>query len=643
MTWHEGLVGKALSIAETTTKYLRVMAGPGTGKTFAMKRRVTRLLEENVDAQRILAVTFTRVAAASLVKELKALNVPGCEKIRAGTLHSFCFRLMNRREVFEVTGRVPRPLVTFSQSGVLQFEAAPMLEDLRQDGKRGDTKKIRAFEAAWARLQTEDPGWPNDPKDREFHQALVDWLTFHQTMLIGELVPETLKYLRSNPQCPELSAYDHVIVDEYQDLNRADQALLDLLASGNALVIGDENQSIYRFRYAHPEGIKDYAARHPDTVDHDLDECRRCPTSVVELANHLILVNHPGSSTPKLKPMPGNSPGEVHIVQWSSMDEEARELADYVKWLVTKRNYEPGDVLILCTRRLSAYKIRDELVSRSVQAHSFYHEEALEDQTAQITCAVLTLLADPEDRVALRFWLGYGSPSWRTGEYTKLRSHCEETGLSPSAALQKLNKGELSIKGIKRLTVRYVELQDVLTNYAGLAGQALLDRVIPDTPELRALRESVLPIVKDDTSPKQMIERIRAMVTQPEMPEEADVVRIMSLQKSKGLTSKVVIVVGCIEGFIPVRPQDVTPAEAAEILKEQRRLFYVAITRPTDILIASSFAQISTQLAYKTGALVQGSASPARTVTSRFIHELGPSAPKTITGTTWKQQVYSNK
>ena len=71
MTWNEGLIGKALSIASLKTKYLRVMAGPGTGKSFAMKRRIARLLEEeNIDPARILVVTFTRVAAAALVKEL---------------------------------------------------------------------------------------------------------------------------------------------------------------------------------------------------------------------------------------------------------------------------------------------------------------------------------------------------------------------------------------------------------------------------------------------------------------------------------------------------------------------------------------------------------------------------------------------
>lgn len=641
MTWNVGLTGKALSIAEIDTKHLRVMAGPGTGKTFAMKRRVARLLEQNVVPERILAITFTRIAAATLVKELKELNIEGCGKIRAGTLHSFCFRLLSRREVFEFSGRVPRPLVTFSKAGVLQFEAAPMLEDIRLEGKREDTKRIRAYDAAWARLQTEEPGWPVDAKDRAFHESLVAWLVFHRAILIGELVPQVLKYFKSNPQCPDLTAFDHVIVDEYQDLNKADQVLLDYLSSGNAVIIGDENQSIYRFRFAHPQGINEYAAGHAGTVDHDLDECRRCPTLVVELANHLILNNHPGTTIPKLKPMAGNPIGQVHIVQWASMEEEGRETAAYIKHLLAQGQYKPGDVLVLTPRRMIAYRIRDELSSHTIPVHSFYHEESLEEESAQLVFVLLNLLADPEDRVALRYWLGHGSPSWRKGEYFKLRSYCEQTGISPYEALKQQLSGQVSIPGINGLIQRLKDLQQELAKLADLRGLPLVDCVMPsDRADLKTLRDSVIPSIKEDTSAAQIVERIRAAVTQPEMPEEGDFVRIMSLQKSKGLTSKVVIVAGCIEGYLPVHARDVSESEAAEILKEQRRLFYVAITRVTDLLVISSFAQIPRQLAYKTGAVVRGRFGAGDTVTSRFIDELGPSAPKVQIGAKWREQGY---
>lgn len=156
MSWNEGISGSALTIAQSKANPLRVMAGPGTGKSFAMQRRVARLLEEGIDPKRILAVTFTRNAAANLVQDLKSLKISGCESIRSGTLHSFCFSLLAKQNVFEFLERVARPMVTFLKSKVYQFEGKPMLEDIAKmgsfGGKRERTKRIIAFEAAWARL-----------------------------------------------------------------------------------------------------------------------------------------------------------------------------------------------------------------------------------------------------------------------------------------------------------------------------------------------------------------------------------------------------------------------------------------------------------------------------------------------------------
>ncbi len=171
MAWNDGLTGTALQIASTPDSPLRVMAGPGTGKSFALKRRVARLLEEGAPPNRILAVTFTRNAAANLIDDLKSLGLDGSDLIVAGTLHRFCFRLLSQNDVLALSGRTPRPVVTFTNKLVLQFEGHTMLADLVASGnfggKRDCTKRILAFEAAWARLQSEEPGWPQNPIDAE--------------------------------------------------------------------------------------------------------------------------------------------------------------------------------------------------------------------------------------------------------------------------------------------------------------------------------------------------------------------------------------------------------------------------------------------------------------------------------------------
>lgn len=647
MSWNDDLTGTALQIAATTEAPLRVMAGPGTGKSFAMKRRVARLLEENVNPRRILAVTFTRNAAASIVDDLNALGVNGCDQIQAGTLHAFCFGLLGQQEVFDFLGRVPRPIVTFGKAGCLQFEGRMMLEDLGSEGafgtKRECTKRIRAFEAAWARLQSEAPGWPSDPIDRQFQAALLSWLAFHRAMLIGELVPEALRFLRNNPACGARSAFDHVIVDEYQDLNRAEQDLIDLLAeNGTTAIVGDVDQSIYRFRHANPEGIETFDVTHDHTHDENLDECRRCPTRVVTIADHLIRHNHLASPDARLLPKQGNPAGQVHTIQWQTVDEEAQGLCDYVQSLITNNGYTPGDILILTPRRLLGYGIRDRIAQAGVAVHSFYHEEALESEDAQRAFALLSLLADNEDRVALRWWLGHGSPTARREAYRQVRQNCEATGTSPWAVLMALDNGILTLPNVTPLVNKFRELRAILQNLQAQTLPAIVDNLMPTNVEgCNVLREAALLALPESEGVQDLLDAVRTSVTQPEMPEEVDFVRVMSLHKSKGLTSKVAIVAGCIQGVIPFQDLKKSHEEQQAILAEQRRLFYVAITRCTEILILSSARTLERNLAFKIGARVRtGGGTVATAISSQFFGELGPQAPQSQAGANWKAANY---
>lgn len=647
MSWNDGLTGTALQIAATPETPLRVMAGPGTGKSFAMKRRIARLLEEGTDPTRILAVTFTRNAAASIVNDLNGLEVAGCDAIVAGTLHGYCFGLLSKEEVLAISGRVPRPVVTFTTKKVLQFEARPMLADLVAvggfGGKRECSKRIRAFEAAWARLQSEEPGWPVDPVDAEFQAVLLNWLVFHRAMLIGELVPEAHRYLRNNPACPALLAFDHVIVDEYQDLNRAEQDLIDMLGRvGHTAIVGDVDQSIYRFRHANPEGIEGFGITHPHTHDENLDECRRCPTRVVAMADHLIRQNHPGHIQPRLRPLPGKPEGEVHIIQWVSIDEEAQGLADYVSWLVSEKNIPPSEILILTPRRLIGYRLRDCIAAADIAVHSFYHEEALEEQEAQRAFAALTLLVNNEDRVALRWWLGQGATTERVGPYRRLRAHCEATGVSPWDAMMSLVAGQIKIANTEALVANFENLVQLLDTIRYQELEVVVNMLLPENSEgCQVLREAALLAMPQCEDVSDLFDALRIEVTQPEMPDEGDFVRIMSLHKSKGLTSKVTIVAGCIRGLIPFQDFDETPAEQAQILLEQRRLFYVAITRCTEILVLSSAIRLQRNFAFKIGAETRGYGDPVRAVTSQFIEELGPRAPASRLGAAWREDGFA--
>lgn len=642
MAWHEGLEGTAYNIAQAEADSLRVVAGPGTGKSFAMKRRVARLLEEGADPERILAVTFTRNAARGLLNDLRELDVQGCDRIQAKTLHGFAFSLLQREEVLTYLARTPRPLTTFSSSGVLRFEADPLLRDLMHLGGFGAarecTQRIRAFEAAWARRQSEDPGWPYDATDARFQRELLKWLRFHKAMIIGELIPEALRYLKNNPASPYRHAYDHVLVDEYQDLNRAEQELVDYLAdSGYLAVVGDPDQSIYSFRYANPEGIDEYGQRHPATQDEELELCRRCPKRVVSMADNLIRNNHSTHVTTRLQPKPDNPEGCVSIVQWDTIEDEAEGLATYISRLIHNHGYAPGDILALSPRRKIGYALRDALAGADVDVHSFYHEEALEPHEAQQSFALLTLLVNPGDRVALRWWLGLQSPTSNASEYARLWQYCDENDLSPDDCIHQLWTGDIHIPRTTSIKARYRELREALSRLQDLELPELVDRLFPDGEDwARPMREASQVILSSITTSSELLDSLREHVTQPEMPEEGDFVRIMSLHKSKGLTSKVVIVTGCVDGLIPMVDSDVSEQQYERDLAEQRRLFYVATTRCREILVMSSARKFQRSDVFAMGARAGRDGS---TIASRFLDELGPRAPEAVRGHAWLNEM----
>lgn len=633
--WNENLTGTALDIASSNSSSLRVLAGPGTGKTFSMMRRVARLLEQGVDPQKILVCTFTRTAAHDLKTALTKLGVEGADRVIASTLHSYCFLLLSKSQVLTVIDRNPRPL--------LAFEERFLLEDLKADefgGVNQCQRRLNAFNAAWARLQSEQPGWPKNVIDQSFHQQLMSWLRFHRSILIGELVTIAHNYLRDNPTSEFKCEFAHVLVDEYQDLNRADQALIDLLTEeSNVIVIGDEDQSIYSFRYANPEGIANYNEEHQGTQDLLLDNCRRCPKLVVNIANSLIS-NNENRTVRSMTPFNDNTNGTIKVVQWQSLQEEAEGLAVFIKEKIEKKEVTAGKILVLSPRRQLGYSIRDQLMANGVTAHSFFQEEELAGDPrdslkclAQQAFSLLALLADTNDSVALRCYCGFGHSTLRRVAWSKLRKHCEKSGDSPISALVKFVKQEIEINGIETLREPITTLQQKIEQFRPLRGQDLIDALFPvEIKELKLLR-SIAQTCKENATADVLLNHVRNNIAQPELPTDVDYVRIMSLHKSKGLTADLVVIVGCMEGLTPFI-DDTTPYdEQIRQLEEQRRLFYVAITRTTNTLVLSSISRLPLKIAHKIRAkAARKDGTDAITVTSRFVHELGSQCPRAITG-----------
>lgn len=635
-----------LKIAATDAKRLRIMAGPGTGKTSALQHRVTYLLEQGQDPTRILVVTFTRNAAKDLITKLNNLGVDGCKKIRAGTLHSYCFKLLNREEVMEHLKRKSRILMTSSKSKLYKFEGGMLINDLiltQHFGQKSDCmKRIRAFEAAWARNQYEQPGDAVDPVDILLKEHLQSWLRFHQAMLIEELVPESLRFLRDNPLSDEHRSFDYIMVDEYQDLNRADQEIIDLLANRCSLMIaGDANQSIYRFRHAYPDGIYDFKNRHTTTHDIHLVECDRCPTRVVEIANNLISKNNVNNSRSHLQAISTNPRGNISIIQWASPISEAKGIAEYVKHLLGN-SYQRSDILILTPREGLATEIRNRIEKYNIPVYSFFDDAVLKNESAQRAFALLALLKDKEDRVALRWWLGHKSETGLSRQYHTLRTRCETSNQSPWCVLEDIDRGIINLPNTARLLTPFKELKQQIAHLTTLGMQDLVDYLLPQTDAgCSTLREIAEHALVDANDVATLFNHIRDSIVHPEIFDD-NIVRIMSPQKSKGLTSKVVIVTGCVEELMPgVRP-NLSPQETEEHIREARRLFYVAITRCKEILVLSSFTSIRRNFAKRIGMPVSPTGGyMAKQSASQFIGDLGSSAPASQSGEEWKTSVYN--
>jgi DNA helicase-2/ATP-dependent DNA helicase PcrA len=638
MAWHEGLSKDSIvyKIAAAADKRIRVIAGPGTGKSFAMKRRVARLLEAKVSPKEILAVTFTRVAAEDLHRELQKLGVPGCEELSGQTLHSLAMRILSRQHVFQLLGRTPRPLN--------KFELNAMLADLQADhgGKKACRKLVKAYEAAWAQSQGDVPGFAKTEEEKNFSNDLINWLKFHKCMLIGEIIPYFVRYLKENPKAKEHTEYKQLLVDEYQDLNKAEQTAIAYLGQqADVCIVGDDDQSIYRFKHAYPDGIREWKKLHPGCADFAMADCYRCPTTVVKMANALIACNT-NREERGLVEIAAKGPGEVIITQQSDPNAEAEWIATKVEQLLANKVH-PSEIIILVQRRKAGRRILNALRERKIRSRSYYDESQLDGERAQRRFALFKLLLDSEDRVALRYLIGAGTGTFRAGPYGRLRAHCETSGDTPWQALEKLSSGALSLKNMDTLVASFEEIRSTLEDLSEKEADLheFIDAMFPaDDPDIEELRELAVEVVEDCGTPKELLEAMMDEITQPDVPPTVEEVRVMSLHKSKGLSSPYVFVAACVQGVLPQMPSADTPrAEADAELEEARRLFFVGITRvkadpdqsrPGSLFITypkemNAGVASGEKVAFKH--VVYGQ---AQLLPSIFIQELGPTAPDPI-------------
>jgi len=635
-TWAQDLEGQAKTIVESGAKRQCIQAGPGTGKSYCMTKRLLRLIQQRqVRPEEVLAVTFTRTAATDLKKSLEGILGEKHKNFRSSTLHSLCFNIVEDQKFLEMRDRHARFLLTVTKSGCLKFEAAPMLADLREEndaylGAREQSKRIKEFEAMWAKRQADPLGAVGGGIGAAYGTSLLNWMKFHKSMLVGELVKEAYEFIAAEPESEWRKKFKALLVDEYQDLNKLDQAVIELLCDDPdtlCSVVGDLDQSIYSFRCAHPEGLQEYAIKE-GVESLTMEKSRRCPTSHLTAAQNLIQQNTKKAGQYPT-PLDGAKVGEISVRRWADRATEVAGVVEFVKHCKAK-DVDAGDILVMVPSRVIGKEIKQAIRAAGIEAQSYFAEEQLEDEPAQKAFTLLTLLANPRDRVSLRCWLGGWKSGYRAGSYKKLRLYCEENNVDMYDLLGKVVSGEIQLAGVETLKESFKDLTEKLEPLKELKGEALLDAFFPgDSEWAEDIRILVADSIHEETSATELHEQLLDAITQPVMPTEVSFVRVMSLHKCKGLTARASVIAGSVQGLIP-RPHDpvksfLTPPEHSE---EQRRLFYVAMTRSTEYLLISSPVLVNSEYEFGPKIPCVRVGRQYRTTVSSFVTSLGtPTLP----------------
>lgn len=270
----------------------------------------------------------------------------------------------------------------------------------------------------------------------------------------------------------------------------------------------------------------------------------------------------------------------------------------------------------------------------------------METEAAQERLTLLTLLASPDDRVSLRCGLSFDSSTRREGPYRRVLTAARVNGVSVGLVLERMQAGELNLPHCAGLVERWQQLNAELEELQPLTDHlpTLAEALFPaagdgEEDDFAIIRPVALAAAAEAASLAEFNEMVRYRLAQPEVPLETPFARVMSFHKSKGLAAEVVVLAGVVEGLIPRIKRDLTPDEEQAALEEQRRLFFVGMTRTTRVLALSSYAQLEfrlcKQLDVPFGRRVGGT-DRVVTLASRFLGELGPELPAGIRGENWQ-------
>ncbi len=564
----------------------RILAGPGTGKSSTLVALVNRLLEM-FPALKIRLLTFTRAASAELARRVSAHSA--VTTLRPGTIHSFAISILLQNPG---AGNILEPLRIADD-----WETAEIINPTLARRARVPVRKLERLilemAANWESLR---PGLDPRiaPEDRaRFQGAWNEHRRVYGYTLLAELPYALRTSLRDHPDLVGVD-FDVLIVDEYQDLNACDLEVLKLIENRGCSIVagGDDDQSIYSFRKAAPEGIRRFLLDYPGARDYPLSIAQRCGRRIIEWARYVIEADPERPHDRRRTVCSDRAPeGTVALLSFRGHASEARGIAELVKLLIEQDSITPSDILILLRgdyNHTFSKPIKRELDNLGIR----YSDPNTVDQ----------ILADPQNRYAMAvFRLALNrsdSIAWATllkltrgiGD-TFIESIYERACAVPTQFGQALlDTYRTDFKDLplvqSRLardlicsTLAWIDSHQIPQGQEENWGQWIIETAQGEgrptiTEEFRDLLLRLDQLIESHESLDRYLGQITPLGKDIALAR-SEGVRIMTLGKAKGLTVRATIIGAVEEGVMP-RPD--------ANLAEERRLLYVGMTRAKEFL-----------------------------------------------------------
>ena len=583
-----------------------VLAGPGSGKTRVLTQRIAYLIQgQGVRAHNILAVTFTNKAAREMGRRLENLLAGQAQVPWLGTFHANCARILRRE-----TEYLPfdNNFVIMDADDQLTI-VKRVIKELNLDDKLFRPAGIHgAISNAKNNLVTAED-FPiqsyRDEITKRVYERYQAFLRQSNAVDFDDLLLETVRLLVENPQVRERYArrFEHVLVDEFQDTNLVQYELLKLLASahGNIFVVGDEDQSIYRWRGADYRNVLRFEEDYPACQKILLEQNYRSTQTVLDSARAVIDRNK--YRTPKHL-FSDRGRGE-RMVLYEAVDDraEAAYVVDTIRQWVSGKRAAGGDFAVMYrtnaqSRLLEEAFLRAGMSYRLVGALRFYGRREVKD-----LIAFLRLVHNPDDEISLARVIN--TPPRGVGDKTiiALNLAARAAHTTPGRLLIELGqKGSDSPhwgRFAGRSALVLADFGTMLSGWRaasqnGLSLPALYDRILSDisyheylddnTEEGRERWENVQELRRlayeyAERGLTEFLENLALVSDQDTLPDEAaSAPTLLTLHAAKGLEFGQVFIIGLDDGLLPhSRSKD-----DVEEMEEERRLFYVGLTRAKD-------------------------------------------------------------